>query len=87
MFSFVKNLFAKPLVQEPVIITPSREEAPRIFARLFASDDGQKVLSFLRVSVNGRVSGPEASESALRYYDGQRGLLQTINGLIEQGKT
>lgn len=63
-----------------------REDAPRVFARLFAGDDGQKALSYLRATINARVAGPEAGEGMLRYLDGQRGLLQTINGLIEQGR-
>lgn len=86
MFDFIRRFLSPPLLQEPVIPTPSREDAPRIFARLFSGDDGQKALSYLRTSINGRVAGPEADESVLRYYDGQRGLLQTIHTLIEQGK-
>jgi pyruvate carboxylase len=86
MINWLKNLFLKPLLQDAHITAPARDDAPRIFARLFSSDDGQKVLSYLRVTVNARVGGPEAGESQLRYQDGQRGLLQTINGLIEQGR-
>jgi hypothetical protein len=86
MFNLIKSLFSAPLLPSADIPPPAREDAPRIFARLFSGDDGQKVLSYLRMTVNARVAGPEAEESALRYYDGQRGLLQTINGLIEQGK-
>lgn len=84
--SVFKKLFAKVLPQDDSVNAPMREDAPRIFARLFGSDDGQKVLSYLRATINARVGGPEAGESQLRYQDGQRGLLQTINGLIEQGK-
>lgn len=86
MLKMLKNLFKKPLAQDAVVLAPSRDDAPRLFARVFGSDDGQKILSYLRATVNVRVAGPEGTESALRYYDGQRGLLQTINGLIEQGK-
>lgn len=86
MLQFLKNVFARTLPQEMTGIVVPRDDAPSLFARTFASDDGQKVLSYLRATVNARVGGPEAGESALRYYDGQRGLLQTINGLIDQGK-
>ncbi|MBU6235267.1 MAG: hypothetical protein KGQ41_05435 [Alphaproteobacteria bacterium] len=86
MMGFFKSLFTKPLLQEAKAIVPAREDAPAIFARLFSSDDGQKVLSYLRASVNARVAGPEASEAVLRYCDGQRALLQTIHGLVEQGR-
>jgi hypothetical protein len=86
MLKTLKTLFRKPLPQDSGVPAPAREDAPRLFARLFACDDGQKALSYLRATVNARVAGPEAGESALRYYDGQRGLLQTIQGLIEQGK-
>lgn len=86
MPKFLKSFFKKSLPQEPGGIVVTREDAPQLFARTFGSDDGQKVISYLRATVNGRVAGPEGGEGILRYYDGQRGLLQTINGLIEQGK-
>jgi len=86
MFKFIKNIFAKALPQEKPGIVVSRDDAPALFARIFSSDDGQKVIAYLRATVNARVAGPEAGEGMLRYHDGQRGLLQTINGLIEQGK-
>ena len=89
MFEFLKKFLSigkQPLPQEADTIIPSRDDAPRIFARLFSSDDGKLAMSYLRATVNARVSGPEAGEGHLRYQDGQRGLLQTINALVEQGK-
>lgn len=86
MLKFLKNLFFKPLPQEAAAPSISREDAPLIFARAFSSDDGQRALSYLRGIVNTRIAGPDGSEGALRYYDGQRGLLQTITTLIEQSK-
>ena len=83
---FIKKFLSKPLPQEPATIVPSRDDAPRIFARVFSSDDGRLALSFLRATVNARVAGPEAGDAILRFQDGQRGLLQTINSLVEQGK-
>ena len=82
----IKKFFNTTLPQEIDAIVPTRDDAPHIFARLFSSDDGKKALSYLRATVNARVAGPEAGEAALRYQDGQRGLLQTINMLVEQGR-
>ncbi len=84
--NFIKNLFSKKTMFEPAIVPPAREDAPRIFARVFGNDDGQKVLAYLRSTINARVAGPEGTEAALRYQDGQRGLIQTIQGLAEQGR-
>lgn len=86
MIEFLKKFLSAPLLQEPKTIIPLREDAPRIFARVFGADDGQKVLSYLRATINARAAGPEASEAMLRYMDGQRALLQTIQGLADQGR-
>lgn len=86
MIRFFKKFFSKTLAQEPKVIVVAREDAPVVFARAFSSDDGQKVLSYLRATINTRVGGPEASEAALRYTDGQRALLQTIQSLVDQGR-
>lgn len=86
MIGFLRRIFfgvAVPIKAERV---PHRDEAPRIFARLFASDDGQLAISYLRAYLHGRVAGPQASEGELRYLDGQRGFLQFIGQLVEQGK-
>ncbi len=64
----------------------TRDDAARIFARLFSSDDGKRAAAYLRGTVFARVSGPEAGEGQLRYQDGQRALLTTILNLAEQGK-
>lgn len=87
MIAFIRKLFAKrPMPQEADVKPPAREDAPRIFARLFAQDDGVRVLAYLRATINARAAGPEASEAMLRHIDGQRALLQTVQGLIEQGR-
>lgn len=83
---FLKRLFSTDIAPPKPERVPTRDEAPRIFARLFSSDDGQLVLSFLRASFGGRVAGPQASEGDLRYLDGQRGMLQFICQQVEQGK-
>ena len=89
MIAFLKKILGrgvKTLAFEPDVIAPARDDAPRIFARLFASDDGTKVLAYLRGTVNTRVAGPEAPEALLHFQDGQRALLQTIQSLILQGR-
>ncbi|MCB1537781.1 MAG: hypothetical protein H6865_05290 [Rhodospirillales bacterium] len=86
MFRLIQKQFRKSLLQEEGGPAPTRAEAPRIFARVFSGPDGACALSYLRATVNARVAGPEAGEAMLRYQDGQRGLLQTITGLIEQGR-
>ncbi len=86
MIGFIKKLFTAKVTPETTGVALAREDAPRVFARLFSGDDGQKVLAYLRGMVNARVAGPDGSDALLRYQDGQRGLLQSIAGLIEQGR-
>jgi hypothetical protein len=86
MINFIKKFFSKKLLQDVTALVPAREDAPVVFARAFSTDDGQKALSYLRANFNARVAGPEATEAMLRYMDGQRGLLQTIQSLVEQGR-
>lgn len=86
MMGFLKRLFSTDIAPPRPERVPTRDEAPRIFARAFSTDDGQLVLSYLRGCFLARVAGPAASEGDLRYLDGQRGLLQHICQLVEQGK-
>ena len=67
----------------------SRLEAPeieRIFARLFSTDDGQKALHHLSGMTLLRSAGLEASNEALRFFEGQRSMVTTILRLIERGR-
>lgn len=87
MMRLILNFFKRTATMpESNIPVPAREDAPVIFARLFQSDDGQRVIAYLKAQISSRAAGPEASEAMLRYCDGQRGLLQTIQGLVEQGR-
>lgn len=54
-------------------------------ARLFMGPDGQDLLAFLRRETKERALGPEASDGALRYLEGQRALVQRIETLIDRG--
>lgn len=61
-------------------------EVEKAFARLFLSDDGQKVLSHLQVITFNRALGPTSPEEQLRYLEGQRSLVATILRLIDRGR-
>lgn len=56
------------------------------FARLFSSEDGKQVLGYLHAMVFDRTLGPDASDSTLRYQEGQRAFLALILRLIDRGK-
>jgi hypothetical protein len=58
----------------------------RSFARLFASDDGHKVLAYLQVMTFQRALGPTSPDEQLRYMEGQRSMVATILRLIDRGR-
>lgn len=77
----------KGLVHSPM--EPNKMEMRDIeksFARLFASDDGQKVLSHLQVITFHRALGPGVADQHLRYMEGQRAMIGTILRLIDRGR-
>jgi hypothetical protein len=61
-------------------------EIEKAFARLFASDDGQKVLAHLQVVTFQRALGPDSGDAQLRYLEGQRAMVATILRLIDRGR-
>lgn len=61
-------------------------EIEKAFARLFASDDGQKVLAHLQVVTFQRALGPGVADEQLRYMEGQRAMVATILRLIDRGR-
>ncbi len=63
-----------------------QRDIEKSFARLFASDDGQKVLAHLQVMTFQRALGPGAADEQLRYSEGQRSLVATILRLIDRGR-
>jgi len=63
-----------------------QHDIERSFARLFTTDDGQRVLSHLQVLTFQRALGPSTSDEQLRYTDGQRSLVATILRLIDRGR-
>ena len=75
------------LVHSPV--EPNKIEMRDIeksFARLFATDDGQKVLAHLQVMTFHRALGPGVADEQLRYLEGQRAMVATILRLIDRGR-
>lgn len=67
----------------------SRYEAAameKVFARLFATEDGRKALAYLQSITFMRVAAMDAAEQSLRYVEGQRALMATILRLIERGQ-
>ena len=72
---------AKPLQRK------DQREIEKSFARLFASDDGQRVLEHLQLTTFHRAHMPEASEQALRFAEGQRALVANVLRLIERGRS
>lgn len=63
-----------------------RQEIARSFARLFASEDGQKCLAYLQLTTFHRALPAKASEAELRYAEGQRALVAMITRMAEHGR-
>ncbi len=63
-----------------------QREIEKAYSRLFASEDGQKVLAHLQVLTFHRALGPTTSDEQLRYIEGQRSLVATILRLVDRGR-
>lgn len=61
-------------------------DTERAFARLFTSEDGQRVLGHLQAMTFQRALGPDTSDQQLRYLEGQRALVASILRLIDKGR-
>jgi hypothetical protein len=61
-------------------------EIEKAFARLFATEDGQKVLAHLQVLTFQRALGPGVADEQLRYIEGQRSMVATILRMIDRGR-
>lgn len=95
-------MFNNPFHQgKPLPITPAEQgltytpiasgktelrDVEKAFARLFSTDDGQKVLSHLQVITFQRALGAESPNEQLRYMEGQRSMVATILRLIDRGR-
>lgn len=68
---------------------PSRMEAraiEQIFARVFSTEDGKKVLNHLAAMTFMRAAAMDAPDETLRHLEGQRALMATIMRLTERGR-
>lgn len=76
--------------QPPKTGDDSTTEADRTlaicFTRTFGQGEGARVLTHLRTLTKERVLGPETSDNALRYMEGQRGLVAYMEQLIARGR-
>lgn len=63
-----------------------KKDIERMFARLFSTEDGQKVLAYLHYTTFQRAFGANASDEQLRYAEGQRALVATILRLVDRGR-
>ena len=64
-----------------------QQDIKRIFARTFSTEDGKKALAYLQYFICHRSLPAETSHEALRYMEGQRALVSTIQRFTDQGKT
>lgn len=64
----------------------SQQDIERAFARLFSTEDGQKVLAHLQVMTFSRAYGPDTTDQILRHAEGQRALVANILRLIDRGR-
>lgn len=60
-------------------------EAPVMFARCFATPEGQRVLRHLRRLTLDRAVSPGTSDAHLRHLEGQRNLVLHILALVDHG--
>lgn len=67
--------------------SPKKEDIASVFSRLFQSDDGKRALAHLQAITYERSLGPDASNEALRYLEGQRSMIGLIFRLIDQGRS
>lgn len=74
---------------EPLRLAPlaERREMEKVYARLFSSPDGQRVLSHLQHITLLRSYGADAADEQIRHAEGQRALVANIMRLIEAGRT
>lgn len=94
MLNLFKKQKALPMtaVERGLVHFPSEpnkielRDTEKAFARLFSSDDGQKVLAYLQVVTFQRALGPGVADEYLRYLEGQRAMVATILSLIDRGR-
>jgi hypothetical protein len=63
-----------------------QHELDAMFARTFASIDGERVLAYLRAITLENVQGPLATDCAVRHLEGQRYLYAIIDRAARRGR-
>lgn len=68
--------------------TPRRKHPhiEKLYARLFLSDDGKKVLAHMQAHCYERSLGMEASDQALRFQEGQRSFVAMVFRMVDLGR-
>ena len=74
------------LIDLSVLSKMEQQEIKRLFVRAFASEDGKKALAYLRHFTSHRSFNPETSNETLRFMEGQRALINTIQKLSDHNK-
>jgi hypothetical protein len=74
--------------EERFSFDPPREarDIERLYARLFSSEDGRRVLAHLQAVTFGRALGPASPDAQLRHMEGQRAMVATILRLVDRGR-
>jgi hypothetical protein len=73
--------------RDAVIAKSEQKAVARSFARLFSTEDGKRVLSYLQHITCNRAMPSMVDEAQLRYTEGQRSVVKIITTLIERGKS
>ncbi len=63
-----------------------KREVEKACARLFATEDGRRVIAHLQEITFCRALGPSTADEHLRYVEGQRALVATMLRLIDRGR-
>ena len=90
LFNLMKRPFRKLRKSQYCLPYPTRIEADelaKIYARVFTSDDGKKIMAHLNGIAFHRAAPSDAPDSVLRYMEGHRGLLARMVQLIERGQS
>lgn len=75
-----------PTEDEKRLAAEKAAQADRLFAAVFGTPDGLKLLALLRDRYAEQPAGMEASHSALAYREGQRQLVRDIETRVANGR-
>ena len=78
--------FDAPAAEPGKVAEPPDAELARVFARCFASPEGEAALRHLADMTLRRALGPDAADAQLRHLEGQRQLVAYIHALAARGR-